>query len=61
MKCKHYVRPVLGYLLVGHNPDSELYVRLKKKACDQMGIEYIGHHLGAEASQKEVNEAVMSL
>lgn len=48
-------------MLVGHNPDSELYVRLKKKACDQMGIEYIGHHLGAEATQKEVNAAVLSL
>ncbi len=61
MKPLYYFRPVLGYLLVGSNPDSELYVRLKKKACDSMGIEYIGHHLNAEATQKEVNEAVLTL
>jgi len=41
----HYSRPVLGYVIVGNNMDSELYVRLKKKACDQMGIEYEGYHL----------------
>lgn len=50
-KYKHYERPVLGYILVGHNIDSEIYVKLKKRACDQLGIEYEGHHLDSSVSQ----------
>ena len=41
---------MLGYVLVGNNPESELYVRLKKKACEQMGIEYVGSHLKEDIS-----------
>ncbi len=41
----HYERPVLGYIIVGNNMESELYVKLKKRACDLMGIEYEGYHL----------------
>ena len=48
---KIYAKPVLGYVLVGNNPDSELYVRLKKKACDSMGIEYVGAHLKEDITQ----------
>jgi 5,10-methylene-tetrahydrofolate dehydrogenase/methenyl tetrahydrofolate cyclohydrolase len=33
-----------------NNPESELYVRLKKKACEQMGIEYVGSHLKEDIS-----------
>ncbi len=47
---KIYARPMLGYVLVGNNPESELYVRLKKKACEQMGIEYVGSHLKEDIS-----------
>jgi 5,10-methylene-tetrahydrofolate dehydrogenase/methenyl tetrahydrofolate cyclohydrolase len=43
---------MLGYVLVGNNPDSELYVRLKKKACESMGIEYVGSHLKEDISQE---------
>ena len=49
---KIYARPMLGYVLVGNNPDSELYVRLKKKACESMGIEYVGSHLKEDISQE---------
>ena len=31
---RYYDKPVLGYILVGNNSDSEMYVKLKKKACD---------------------------
>lgn len=39
-----YRKPMLGYVLVGNNPDSELYVKLKKQACDSIGISYEGFH-----------------
>src|ERR1700722_11924845 len=32
------VRPGLAVVLVGHNPASEIYVRGKVKACEQVGI-----------------------
>jgi 5,10-methylene-tetrahydrofolate dehydrogenase/methenyl tetrahydrofolate cyclohydrolase len=38
-------RPMLGYLIVGDLAQSELYVKLKLKACDEVGIKYRGYHL----------------
>src|SRR5579863_6365274 len=32
------VRPGLAVVLVGHNPASEIYVRGKVKACEEVGI-----------------------
>src|ERR1051325_2087440 len=32
------VRPGLAVVLVGHNPASEIYVRGKGKACEEVGI-----------------------
>ena len=32
------VRPGLAVVLVGHNPASEIYVRGKVKACDEVGV-----------------------
>src|SRR5579863_9548762 len=32
------VRPGLAVVLVGHNPASEIYVRGKIKACEEVGI-----------------------
>src|ERR1044071_8859747 len=31
-------RPGLAVVLVGHNPASEIYVRNKVKACEELGI-----------------------
>ena len=35
-----------------------MYVRMKKKACDQIGIEYVGAQLSAEVTQEEINREV---
>ena len=32
------IRPGLAVLLVGHNPASEIYVRGKVKACEEVGV-----------------------
>src|SRR5208337_144783 len=32
------IRPGLAVVLVGHNPASEIYVRGKVKACEEVGV-----------------------
>ncbi len=42
-------RPGLAAILVGHDPASELYIRLKEKACQEVGInfhKYLYHRQG---------------
>jgi methylenetetrahydrofolate dehydrogenase (NADP+)/methenyltetrahydrofolate cyclohydrolase len=43
------LRPGLAVVLVGHNPASEIYVRGKVKACEEVGI-YSEQHTPAESS-----------
>ena len=38
-------RPGLATVLVGENPASHVYVRMKQKACHQAGIEIIWTHV----------------
>jgi methylenetetrahydrofolate dehydrogenase (NADP+)/methenyltetrahydrofolate cyclohydrolase len=44
----------LATILVGDDPASEIYVRGKIRACEEVGIASIHHHLPAGASQDEV-------
>jgi methylenetetrahydrofolate dehydrogenase (NADP+)/methenyltetrahydrofolate cyclohydrolase len=46
------VRPGLAVILVGHNPASEIYVRGKVKASEEVGI-YSEQHTPAEAATTE--------
>jgi methylenetetrahydrofolate dehydrogenase (NADP+)/methenyltetrahydrofolate cyclohydrolase len=43
------VRPGLAVVLVGHNPASEVYVRGKVKACEEVGV-YSEQHTPAETA-----------
>jgi methylenetetrahydrofolate dehydrogenase (NADP+)/methenyltetrahydrofolate cyclohydrolase len=43
------MRPGLAVILVGHNPASEIYVRGKVKACEEVGI-YSEQHTPAETA-----------
>lgn len=54
-------RPGLAAVLVGENPASQVYVRMKQKACDKAGIESFGYKLPETASQQEVEELVREL
>jgi methylenetetrahydrofolate dehydrogenase (NADP+)/methenyltetrahydrofolate cyclohydrolase len=54
-------RPGLATVLVGDNPASHTYVRAKRKACAEVGIESFGHELPADASQAEVEKLVADL
>ncbi len=53
--------PGLATVLVGDNPASHSYVRSKRKASAEVGIESFGYELPATASQKEVEELVTQL
>jgi methylenetetrahydrofolate dehydrogenase (NADP+) / methenyltetrahydrofolate cyclohydrolase len=51
----------LATVLVGDDPASEMYIRLKHKAADEAGIEAIDHRLPATTTQDELVELVQHL
>jgi 5,10-methylene-tetrahydrofolate dehydrogenase/methenyl tetrahydrofolate cyclohydrolase len=53
--------PGLATVLVGDNPASQVYVKSKHKACQQVGIQSFAHELPATASQQEVEDLVRAL
>jgi 5,10-methylene-tetrahydrofolate dehydrogenase/methenyl tetrahydrofolate cyclohydrolase len=61
MKEKHGYTPGLATVLVGDNPASATYVRMKQKRCAEVGINSFGHSLPADASQDEVQSLVAEL
>lgn len=55
------VRPGLAAVIVGDNPASQTYVRNKRKACQQVGIESWLHQLPKETSQAQLLDLVGQL
>ena len=55
------VVPCLAAVLVGEDPASEVYVRNKRKACDQVGMESQMHRLPADTSMDELLTVVNKL
>jgi len=54
-------RPGLATVLVGENPASQAYVKSKRKACAELGMESYGHELPATSTQEEVEGLVAKL
>jgi 5,10-methylene-tetrahydrofolate dehydrogenase/methenyl tetrahydrofolate cyclohydrolase len=54
-------RPGLATVLVGEDPASHTYVRMKRKACEEVGIESFHHELPADSTQEEVEGLVKEL
>ncbi|HYY76524.1 MAG TPA: bifunctional methylenetetrahydrofolate dehydrogenase/methenyltetrahydrofolate cyclohydrolase FolD [Gaiellaceae bacterium] len=55
-------RPIgLATVLVGEDPASALYVRRKREACAEVGIESSHHELAEDASEKELLALVEEL
>jgi 5,10-methylene-tetrahydrofolate dehydrogenase/methenyl tetrahydrofolate cyclohydrolase len=61
MVAEGYPPPGLATVLVGENPASEVYVRMKQRACAKAGIESFGYTLPAAATQEEVENLVAEL
>lgn len=55
------IRPGLAVVLVGHNPASEIYVRGKVKACEQVGVYSEQHTPPETASTAELLALIDSL
>jgi len=53
--------PGLATVLVGEKPASQVYVRMKQKACAEAGIESFGFVLPENATQAEVEKLVNEL
>ena len=50
--------PGLGVVLVGDDPASAMYVRMKRRACERVGIRSDARILPAASTQGEVEDAV---
>jgi len=55
------MKPGLATVLVGENPASQVYVRMKQKTCSEAGIESFGYVLPENATQAEVEKLVNEL
>ena len=53
--------PGLGVVLVGDDPASAQYVRMKRRACEKAGITSVAHVLNADSTQEEAEAAVRAL
>jgi 5,10-methylene-tetrahydrofolate dehydrogenase/methenyl tetrahydrofolate cyclohydrolase len=54
-------QPTLATVLVGDRPDSAAYVSSKGKACQELGMGSVSHHLPADATQEQVETVVKQL
>jgi 5,10-methylene-tetrahydrofolate dehydrogenase/methenyl tetrahydrofolate cyclohydrolase len=61
MQAQYGKVPGLATVLVGVRKDSQTYVRMKKRACTEVGITSFGHDLPADISQEELLEVVSDL
>ncbi len=55
------IRPGLAVVLVGGNPASQVYVRQKTKACEEVGVHSEVHRLPEDAREEDVLQLVRSL
>ncbi len=60
LKHERAVTPGLAFILVGENPASQVYVRSKGKACEQMGFRSVTEKLPASTPQEELLRMIRS-
>lgn len=53
--------PALGTVLVGEDPASQIYIRNKHRACEEVGMRSVHHGLPAETTENELLELVGGL
>ncbi len=52
------IKPGLGVVLAGSDPGSQVYVRMKERACEELGILSIAHRVPDDITQDEVLKLV---
>lgn len=60
LRAKSGAAPGLGVVLVGDDPASAMYVRMKRRACERAGLHSAARILPASLTQAEVENAVRS-
>ncbi len=53
--------PGLAVVLVGEDPASQVYVRNKRKACEEVGIKSFAYNLPATTTQDELSKLIAEL
>ncbi len=61
MKSQHGVTPGLAAVLVGENPASQMYVKMKRNRCAEVGFESFGYERPADISQQELEDLIREL
>lgn len=60
-KTQYGYAPGLGVVLVGDDPASAMYVRMKRRACAEAGISSFAHLLPTDSTQEEIEAVVRML
>ena len=55
------IKPTLATILVGNDPASETYVKMKRNTCARVGIESIAVELSEDTNTEELLEKIRSL
>ncbi|MEK6754694.1 MAG: tetrahydrofolate dehydrogenase/cyclohydrolase catalytic domain-containing protein, partial [Bacteroidota bacterium] len=58
LKASSGITPGLAFILVGENPASESYVRMKGKACEEVGFYSVTERMTAETSEEVLLQKV---
>ncbi len=61
LKSEKGVTPGLATILVGEDPASRMYVRLKHKACERVGIHAEDHNMPDTITQEELMQLIREL
>jgi 5,10-methylene-tetrahydrofolate dehydrogenase/methenyl tetrahydrofolate cyclohydrolase len=61
LKDEHDLTPGLATVLVGEDPASQMYVRMKHRRCEKVGIHSIGIEMPQDATQEAVEAKVEEL
>lgn len=59
--ARHGTRPGLAVVLVGDDPASQVYVRNKRRTCEELGIRSFAHDLPASTSEAELLHVIDTL
>ena len=69
-KCKESIKerikrlskvPSLAVIRIGEDEASKIYVRLKNKMCEELGINFMEHHLNEDVTQKDLISLINEL
>lgn len=61
MHQRYQIEPVMATLTIGQNPSSELYLKLRTAACNEVGITTQLHHFKADTSEQTILQTIRNL